>query len=67
VELGLAHDSRADRTHDLSIKKVLAHHDRIHRGGVVEREERKTSGTTGGVPHDGTSVYFAKLGEVFSE
>jgi hypothetical protein len=57
----------ADSTHDLSIKEVLAHHDRIDRRGVVECKERETSGTTSRVSHDRAGVYFAKLGEVLSE
>jgi hypothetical protein len=55
------------RTHNLSIQEVLAHHDCIDRRRVVESKKRKTSGAASGVPHDGAGVYFAKLGEVFSE
>jgi hypothetical protein len=32
-----------DRTHNLPVQEVLAHHDRIYRRRVVESEERETS------------------------
>jgi hypothetical protein len=46
---------------------MLAHHDCIDGRWVVKSKERETSGATRGVPHDRAGVYFAKLGEVFSE
>jgi hypothetical protein len=56
-----------DRTHNLPIQEVFAHHDRIYGRRVFKSKECKTPRATSGVPHDGAGVYLAKLGEVFSE
>jgi hypothetical protein len=53
--------------YDFPVEEVLAHHDGIDAGRVLERQERETAGATRRVAHDGARIDFAKLREIRAE
>lgn len=55
-------------THDLAIKLMFLDHDNIDCLGVLESEEAKSAGTSGGaIPHHRTFDDLAKLREIVAQ